>query len=65
MDSRKIVTDADGQVYHPCSEFGTALLELVQYNFMFDLTLEGRPDGAPEMLFLKHKDTYDYPDGVY
>ena len=57
--------DAEGQVYHTYSVFGTALLELVQYNFMFDLTPEGRPAGAPEMSFLKHRDAYQFPDGVY
>ena len=30
--------DADGQVYHIYSVFGSALLEFVHYNFMFDLT---------------------------
>ena len=57
--------DADGQVYHTYSRFGSALLELVQYNFMFDLTPEGRPEGAPEMSFLKHKDAYKFPGGIY
>ena len=57
--------DADGQVYHTYSVFGSALLELVQYNFMFDLTPEGRPEGAPEMSFLKHKDAYRFPGGIY
>ena len=57
--------DADGQVYHTYSVFGSALLEFVQYNFMFDLTPEGRPEGAPEMSFLKHKDAYQFPGGVY
>ncbi|RJU80458.1 MAG: DUF899 domain-containing protein [Candidatus Poseidoniales archaeon] len=57
--------DAHGQVYHTYSVFGTALLELVQYNFMFDLTPDGRPAGAPELSFLKHKDAYEYPGEVY
>jgi len=57
--------DADGQVYHTYSVFGTALLELVQYNLMFDLMPKVRPAGAPEMSFLKHKDAYEYPGGVY
>jgi predicted dithiol-disulfide oxidoreductase (DUF899 family) len=57
--------DADGQVYHTYSVFGSALLELVQDNFMFDLTPEGRPEGAPEMSFLKHKDAYRFPGGIY
>jgi predicted dithiol-disulfide oxidoreductase (DUF899 family) len=56
---------ADGQVYHTYSVFGSALLELVQYNFIFDLTPEGRPEGAPEMSFLKHKDAYQFPGGIY
>ena len=43
--------DAEGQVYHTYSVFGTALLELVQYNFMFDLTPEGRPAGAQKCRF--------------
>jgi len=41
------------------------LLEQVQDNFMFDLTPEGRPEGAPEMSFLKHKDAYRFPGGIY
>jgi predicted dithiol-disulfide oxidoreductase (DUF899 family) len=57
--------DADAQVYHTYSVIGSALLELVQYNFMFDLTPEGRPEGAPEMSFLKHKDAYQFPGGIY
>ena len=57
--------DADGQVYHTYSVFGSALLELVQYNFMFDLTPEGRSEAAPEMSFLKHKDAYQFPRGIY
>ena len=65
MDSRTIVSDADGQVYHTYLVFGTDLLELVQYNFMFDFTPEGRPAGAPEMSFLRHKDAYEYPGGIY
>ena len=40
-------------------------LELVQYNFMFDITPDGRPPGSPEMPFLKHKDQYEYPNGDY
>ena len=52
-------------MYHTYSVFGTALLELVECNFMFYLTPEGRPAGAPEMSFLKHKDAYQFPDGVY
>ena len=57
--------DADGQVYHTYSVFGSALLELVQYNFMFGLTPEGRPEGAPEMSFLKHKDDNQFPGEIY
>jgi hypothetical protein len=57
--------DADNQVYRTYSVFGSALLELVQYNFMFDLTPEGRPEGAPEMSFLKHKDAYQFPGRVF
>jgi len=55
----------DGEVYHTYSAFGPELLELVQYNFMFDLTSKGRPEGTPPMSFLKHKDTYPYPGGIY
>jgi hypothetical protein len=29
------------------------------------LTPEGRPEGAPEMSFLKHKDAYQFPGGIY
>ena len=57
--------NADGQVYHTDSVFCSALLEFVQYNIMFDLTPEGRPEGAPEMPFLKHKDAYQFPGGIY
>jgi len=57
--------DADGHVYHTYSVFGSALLELVQYNFMFDLTPEGRSEAAPEMSILKHKDAYQFPGGIY
>ena len=57
--------DTDDQVYYTYSVFGSALLELVQYNFMFDLTPEDRPEGAPEMSFLKHKDAYQFPGGIY
>ena len=57
--------DADGQVYHTYSVFGSALLEFAQYNFMFDLTPEGRHEGAPKMSFLKHKDTYQFHGGIY
>jgi predicted dithiol-disulfide oxidoreductase (DUF899 family) len=57
--------DVDGQVYNTYSVSGSALLELVQYNFMFDLTPEGRPGGAPEMSFLRHKDAYQFPGGIY
>jgi len=32
---------------------------------MFDLTPEGRPEGAPEMSFLKHKDAYQFPGEIY
>ena len=55
----------DGTVYHTYSVFGSAMLELVQYNFIFDLTPQGRPVGAPPMPFLKHKDAYPFPGGVY
>jgi hypothetical protein len=29
------------------------------------LTPEGRPEGAPEMSFLKHKDAYQFAGGIY
>jgi predicted dithiol-disulfide oxidoreductase (DUF899 family) len=32
---------------------------------MFDLTPEGRSEAAPEMSFLKHKDAYQFPRGIY
>jgi predicted dithiol-disulfide oxidoreductase (DUF899 family) len=57
--------DDAGNVYHTYSVYGTYLLEFVQYNFMFDLTPDGRPLGSPEMSFLKHKDKYPYPKGEY
>ena len=57
--------DAEGIVYHTYSVYGSHLLELVQYNFMFDITPDGRPAGRPEMPFLKHKDQYEYPNGDY
>ena len=57
--------DSDGNVYHTYSIYGSHLLEYVQYNFMFDLTPDGRPLGKPEMPFLTHKDLYDFPGGNY
>ena len=57
--------DAEGIVYHTYSVYGSHLLELVEYNFMFDITPDGRPSGKPEMPFLKHKDQYEYPNGDY
>ena len=69
IDSITIVSDAEWVEARVASmkleaEHKAATIELAK-NFMFDLTSEGRPAGAPEMSFLKHKDVYEYPGGVY